>query len=582
MPNKIKFNPFTSSFDLISEVALTSVGSTPNSSAASIDSNQNLSLEPADASNPGVLTSGTQTIGGDKTFAGNISAANLSGTNAGDVTLTTVGSSPNNNAASLIGQQLQLQPSDSTHPGIVSTTTQSFSGSKTFDNNVTITGTINADGSIDRSTSGNISIGGTNATSITIGNPGTTVSIQGTTIYENTPVLQVVDPLITVNKNGGAGSGGLAGIEIEEASSITAYVETSADRNSWTFKAPATAGVATITPGSGGITLDQSSHSPVTLTAVGSSPNANGASLSGQALTLQPADNTNPGVISAGTQNIPGSKNFLATAAFLNGANVSTGNLNVTSTISTNTIDTPSVSQTLTIGNSLAGNVTLGRSGQTVTVNTLVTGPVRATSGALSTGNTSLATEVTGTLPIANGGTNSSTGLNNDRHIVSSGGAIVETAAATNGQLLIGSTSAAPVIASLTAGTGISITNGAGSITINSTSVTPTGDIGQSSFVASQTQTNATLTGLAFANATIRSFEAQVSVAISATSPLFESFNLRGLQRASDWQMSVISVGDASGFSFSINSSGQVLYSSGTYTGFTSAAVRFRAETLLT
>lgn len=38
---------------------------------------------------------------------------------------------------------------------------------------------------------------------------------------------------------------------------------------------------------------------------------------------------------------------------------------------------------------------------------------------------------------------------------------------ATNGQLPIGSTGADPVLATLTAGTGISITNGAGSITIN-------------------------------------------------------------------------------------------------------------------
>lgn len=39
----------------------------------------------------------------------------------------------------------------------------------------------------------------------------------------------------------------------------------------------------------------------------------------------------------------------------------------------------------------------------------------------------------------------------------------------TNGQLLIGSTGVAPATAALTAGTGIGITNGAGSITINST-----------------------------------------------------------------------------------------------------------------
>jgi hypothetical protein len=40
--------------------------------------------------------------------------------------------------------------------------------------------------------------------------------------------------------------------------------------------------------------------------------------------------------------------------------------------------------------------------------------------------------------------------------------------ALTNGQLVIGSTGAAPVAATLTAGTGISITNAAGAITVNS------------------------------------------------------------------------------------------------------------------
>jgi len=74
------------------------------------------------------------------------------------------------------------------------------------------------------------------------------------------------------------------------------------------------------------------------------------------------------------------------------------------------------------------------------------------------------------TLPIANGGTNSTTALNNNRVMVSSSGAIVEAGAMTNGQLLIGSTSAAPVVAALTAGTGITVTNGAGSITIAATS----------------------------------------------------------------------------------------------------------------
>ena len=79
------------------------------------------------------------------------------------------------------------------------------------------------------------------------------------------------------------------------------------------------------------------------------------------------------------------------------------------------------------------------------------------------------ATKINGVLTVAQGGTNSSTALNNNRIMVSSGGAIVESNALSNGQLLIGSDGNAPTIANLTSGTGINITNGAGSITINST-----------------------------------------------------------------------------------------------------------------
>lgn len=48
----------------------------------------------------------------------------------------------------------------------------------------------------------------------------------------------------------------------------------------------------------------------VTLGAFGSSPNANGASLSGQILTLQPANSTNAGGLSITTQTIAGQKTF--------------------------------------------------------------------------------------------------------------------------------------------------------------------------------------------------------------------------------------------------------------------------------
>jgi hypothetical protein len=48
----------------------------------------------------------------------------------------------------------------------------------------------------------------------------------------------------------------------------------------------------------------------VTLGAVGSTPNANGATLTGQVWNAQPADATYPGVVSASAQTFAGAKTF--------------------------------------------------------------------------------------------------------------------------------------------------------------------------------------------------------------------------------------------------------------------------------
>lgn len=51
--------------------------------------------------------------------SGTVLGSNLSGTNTGDVTLASVGSSPSANAATISSQVLTLQPFDATHPGVV-------------------------------------------------------------------------------------------------------------------------------------------------------------------------------------------------------------------------------------------------------------------------------------------------------------------------------------------------------------------------------------------------------------------------------------------------------------------------------
>lgn len=87
-----------------------------------------------------------------------------------------------------------------------------------------------------------------------------------------------------------------------------------------------------------------------------------------------------------------------------------------------------------------------------------------STSGATDTVTVTLDTPVT----VANGGTGSTT-LNDHGILLGSGtSAITPLAAATDGQLPIGSTGADPVLATLTGSNGVDVTNAAGAITLGS------------------------------------------------------------------------------------------------------------------
>lgn len=104
----------------------------------------------------------------------------------------------------------------------------------------------------------------------------------------------------------------------------------------------------------------------------------------------------------------------------------------------------------------------------------------------------------------------------------------------------------------------------------------PEGTFSSSNNVASPTN----VTGFSFANATVRGFDAIVTVFIDATSDLFEEFKLQGIQKGSLWEMSTSSTGDDSGVTFSITTSGQIQYTSTNVAGFTAGTIKFRAQTL--
>lgn len=136
-----------------------------------------------------------------------------------------------------------------------------------------------------------------------------------------------------------------------------------------------------------------------------------------------------------------------------------------------------------------SGTTTLSKLADVATGNALISGGVGV---APSWGKIGLTTHVSGTLPIANGGT----GI---------------TSTPTDGQLLIGSTSGGGyALGTLTAGTAISVTNGAGSITIANTGVT-------SLTAGTAISVSASTGGVTVTNTGVTSLSAGNNISVSAS-----------------------------------------------------------------
>lgn len=228
------------------------------------------------------------------------------------------------------------------------------------------------------------------------------LTVNGTLTYLNSTNTEIKDKLVLLNKGGAAASAGGAGLEFEEDGLITGYLKVAADRNGYEFLAPNVA-----------------YKNDLDLSSLSANRVQKFADASGTFVMRDDADVGTAGQV-----------------AFYKDANKINSESNLFWDAS---------NDRLGIGTN-APSVDLHVNGD-ARIEGLV-GPYFVKADAL--GNLSVAAvdlasgEVTGVLPVANGGTNSSTALNNNRIMISSSGAIVEHKALTQGSVFFADANGLP------------------------------------------------------------------------------------------------------------------------------------------
>ncbi len=183
----LTFDDWTKVQSSIQTITIGAVASTPNVNGASItadSTSRTIILHPADANNPGIITAGTQTLGGDKTFAGNttmdgtLTLNNVANNSSADsvlvisngliekrqvseaafgnairsingnrdtaqlFTFAEAGTDLNITTDGTNNVYLNVPNASTTARGVITTSAQEFAGSKTFQDSVTASATM--------------------------------------------------------------------------------------------------------------------------------------------------------------------------------------------------------------------------------------------------------------------------------------------------------------------------------------------------------------------------------------------------------------------------------------------------------
>jgi hypothetical protein len=345
-------------------VTLGTVNASATAKGLTITAGGEISLSPADGTNPGILTTGTQTIAGTKTFSsvnttGNVEVGGnllLTGsqtnsaliaskaifTDASKVLTSTgtvgvaqggTGASTLTSAALLVGAgtsavtaispgtdgqvlisrsgvwaaenaspavtlgtvnasatakgltitgggEISLSPADGTNPGILTTGIQTIAGAKTFSS-------VN--------TTGNVEVGG---------NLLLTGSQTNSALTASKVIFTDASKVLTSTGTVGVAQGGTGASTLTSAALLVG-----AGTSAVTAISPGTDGQVLISRS--GVWAAENASPAVTLGTVNASATAKGLTITaGGEISLSPADGTNPGILTTGTQTIAGTKTF--------------------------------------------------------------------------------------------------------------------------------------------------------------------------------------------------------------------------------------------------------------------------------
>ncbi|MDO8335829.1 MAG: carbohydrate binding domain-containing protein [Candidatus Saccharibacteria bacterium] len=205
------------------------------------------------------------------------------------------------NGASIAGTVITFGAADGTNPGLVTTGTQTLAGAKTFSSGITLTtGGVTS-----------LVVDGASAVGLTVNTPSYTTAGAKLVSFQNNSVEK-----FSVDKDGNVNlaSGAVYKINGTSGTSVTC------SGGQFLQNQVVLGGITT-----GGTCAAASGSGVTTVGAFSGSSQTNGASIAGSTITFGPADATNPGMVTTGSQTIAGAKTLIGTVPAAATGSVATG-----------------------------------------------------------------------------------------------------------------------------------------------------------------------------------------------------------------------------------------------------------------